>query len=108
MDRDLYTQDCQMIFTFHNVFQIVNKIGMILGLFGSLLLFLAMNRRGEDFLAVILPLSLIVITALSYAFSRLMLNVIFGVLYDIRMLRMQSQTITTVFSKPQHEDGIDK
>ena len=90
-DRDLYTTDAKKILTVHNILQTINIIVSALGMIASL--FYSIDEGfswdfGEG-LAIFLSSSLAIV--LYFIITKVSLNISFGWLYDLRILRMNSE-----------------
>ena len=92
---ELYTKDTQKIERTYKIFQTINLISFILVLIGGLITTCIM---AEDFGAFcLIPLGAALIWIPVYIITSLLLNILFGMFFDIRRMRMHSD------NAPQNE-----
>lgn len=84
-DNDLYTTDCAKILSLHKLLQKINVIVAVLEVISGLI---ACTMDEEYIIA--LPVA-IVVALVTLFINRLVLNVAFGWLYDVRALRMNAE-----------------
>ena len=84
---ELYTKDCGLIERLHGICQTANLIVMILEII-SVIGMIAAEVFDEE-LFILIPV-IIAVSILLYMLNKLIINVCFGMLYDIRVTRMNT------------------
>lgn len=100
-DRKLYTEDADVILKFHNILQLINKTGLILSLITSIIL----SISAENFLVFLL---FAIMSFFSFCVGQIVINVILGCVYDIRVLRLRTEKAeaTNAYTGSEAEDTM--
>lgn len=88
LDNDLYTADCSKILTLHNLLQKVNFVVAILEVLSVFIMMISEVIDEEGF--ILLPIAVIV-ALVTLFINKLVLNVMFGWIYDVRVMRMNQE-----------------
>lgn len=88
LDNDLYTADCSKILALHNLLQKVNVAVAILEVLSVFILMISEVIDEEGF--ILLPIA-IVVALVTLFINKLVLNVMFGWIYDVRVMRMNQE-----------------